>query len=331
MEVLIIHDEVPAGARPDEADTLVQVREVAAALHELGHHAETMPVGLDLRGLRERLASRPPTVVFNLVESAGGTGRLIHLAPSVVEASGVAMTGCPADAVFVTSGKLLSKRVLLLAGVDTPAWATAAEIDRGHAVLGGAMIVKSVWEHASVGLDEGSVVPAGSAPNRLREVLNAARRAHGGDWFAEAFIDGREFNIALLDRGDGTPQVLPPAEIVFEGYAADKPRVVGYRAKWDEGSYEYQHTPRRFDFGAEDAGLLARLGEIAQTCWGVFGLRGHARVDFRVDSHGRAWVLEVNTNPCLSADAGFMAAAAMAGLTQRDVVGRLLAAADRSV
>jgi len=41
--------------------------------------------------------------------------------------------------------------------------------------------------------------------------------------------------------------VLPPAEILFEGYDS-RPRIVGYRAKWEEDSYEYGHTPRRFDF-----------------------------------------------------------------------------------
>ncbi|HSV93965.1 MAG TPA: D-alanine--D-alanine ligase, partial [Desulfobacterales bacterium] len=75
----------------------------------------------------------------------------------------------------------------------------------------------------------------------------------------------------------------------------------------------------------EDAGLFARLDEDARRCWDLFGLRGHARVDFRVDAAGGPWVLEVNANPCLSSDAGFAAAAARGGLSMRDVVGRIVA------
>jgi len=46
----------------------------------------------------------------------------------------------------------------------------------------------------------------------------------------------------------------------------------------------------------------------------LFGLRGYARVDFRVDAQGRPWILEINANPCLSPDAGFAAALARAGI-----------------
>jgi D-alanine-D-alanine ligase len=119
--------------------------------------------------------------------------------------------------------------------------------------------------------------------------------------------------------------VLSPAEIVFEAYADAKPRVVGYRAKWDEASFEYHHTPRRFEFEPHDARLLAELKRLALECWTCFGLRGYARVDFRVDGEGRPWVLEVNTNPCLSPDAGFAAALERAGISFQDAIARILA------
>jgi len=44
----------------------------------------------------------------------------------------------------------------------------------------------------------------------------------------------------------------------------------------------------------------------------------------RADEDGRPCVLEVNSNPCLSADAGYMAAASAARLTPGEVVSRIL-------
>ena len=144
--------------------------------------------------------------------------------------------------------------------------------------------------------------------------------------FVERYVEGREFNIALLGDGSGSgPRNLPPAEIDFIGYPQGKPRIVGYKAKWAEGSYEYHNTPQRYDFPREDTPLLEILVSLSRRCWDLFGLRGYARVDFRVDAAHTPWVLEVNTNPCVSPDAGFMAAADRAGLTLADVVYCILA------
>jgi D-alanine-D-alanine ligase len=117
--------------------------------------------------------------------------------------------------------------------------------------------------------------------------------------------------------------VLPIAEIVFEGL--DEPQIVGYDAKWTPSSQAYIGTPRRFGVEREDKPLAAELSKLALACWTLFGLSGYARVDFRVDAQGHAFILEVNVNPCLSPDAGFAAAAAEAGLSYPDLIGRIVA------
>ena len=174
-------------------------------------------------------------------------------------------------------------------------------------------IIKSVWEHASIGLDETGIVQ-GKDAKEIWHFYGFGLGSLGGACFAERFIDGREFNLSLLGGGPDSPMVLPPAEIVFEDYDEKKPRIVDYQAKWDETSFAFHHTPRRFDFGPEDGHLLETLNGLAKKCWNVFGLRGYARVDFRVDPGGKPWILEVNANPCLSPDAGFAAALLQGGV-----------------
>ena len=68
----------------------------------------------------------------------------------------------------------------------------------------------------------------------------------------------------------------------------EKPRIVGYAAKWHEDSFECRNTVRRFVDPVREAPLCAALGAVALKCWQVFQLRGYARVDFRVDADGTA-------------------------------------------
>jgi D-alanine-D-alanine ligase len=323
MRVVVLHGKVAGDAGKDELDVLVQRDAVSTALADLGYNPTALPFSLDLQGVARELQDLRPAFVFNLVESVEGRGRLIHLAPSLLDHLQLPYTGSRTEAIFLTSNKLLGKQLLRAASIPTPPWFTLQDSPRQPLTQGGPYIVKSVWEHASIGLDEESLVST-TNPEELRRVLGERQERLAGSCFAEAYIDGREFNLSLLADRDG-PQLLPAAEIRFEGYPAGKPRLVSYRAKWDEDSVEYRHTQRSFEFSGEDRALLDNLARIALECWRAFGLKGYARVDFRVDQDGRPWVLEVNANPCLSPDAGFAAAAERAAIAYSRVIARIVA------
>ena len=296
---------------------------VAASLRELGWEPVELDLTPDLDRAARELAAAAPAFVFNLVESVEGRGRYIVLAQALLEALRVPFTGAGLEAMIHSTSKPATKRLLDLGGVRTPAWMPAEAALAAPPRFPPAWIVKNAWEHASIGLDDASVASDAGA---LRRAVGRRAAVEGlADLFVEEFVDGREFNLSVLGRRGAEPEVLPPAEIRFVEFPAGQPRMVGYKAKWDEGSREFSHTPRTFEFPPDDAALLADLAAIARRCWGLFGLRGHARVDFRVDADGMPWVLEVNANPCLSSDAGFAAAAARAGLSMRDVIGRIVA------
>ena len=182
-------------------------------------------------------------------------------------------------------------------------------------------IVKSVWEHASIGIDDHAIVSGGDT---IRARIAQQRERYGGTWFAERFVDGREYNIALLEDATGA-RILPVAEIDFSAFPDGKPRIVNYAAKWDSEAFEYHHTPRRFIQAGAETALDNTLQVLGRACWQLFGLRGYARVDIRIDTRGEPQVLEINTNPCLSPDAGFAAAAAEAGLDFTDLIGHIVA------
>lgn len=320
MRVVVLHNLVRETDGPDEQDNLRQAEAVARALESLGHEARLVPFSLDARAALEALRTLAPDAVFNLVETVEGLGRLGHFAPSILEELGLPFTGGGSFPMYVTADKLRTKRLLAGAGLPTPRWFSVESARQKKVPLTGRFIVKPVFEHGSVGIDEDSVVaPADSFA--LAGAIEGLSR--GRECFAEAFVDGREFNISLLDGPDGV-RVLPPAEIVFEGYAEGKPRVVGYRAKWAEGSFEFANTVRCFEFKASDAPLLERIEAATLACWPVFELKCYARIDFRIDDAGEPLVIDVNPNPCLTPDAGFPAAALLSGVDYERMIGMIL-------
>ncbi len=325
--IVVLHSEVIDPGRPDEEDVLVQARSVSEALAALGFEPVRLPFSLNMDAAARNLRDLSPWLVFNLVETVGGLGCLIHLAPALLDALGIPYSGSSTEALFATSNKLFAKRWMNGARLPTPSACTLEDLRRGMIPEPGAYIVKSVWEHASAGLFEDAVVSVDS-PGKLVRVMEERRDRLGGEVFAERFIDGREFNLSLLG-GAGRETVLPPAEIRFDAFPPGKPRIVDFRAKWEAGSFEYHHTPRRFDFSEEDHRLLEEMKALAKACWHLFGISGYARVDFRVDSSGKPWILEVNANPCIAPDSGFVAAAERAGLTMESVVARILQDMDR--
>jgi D-alanine-D-alanine ligase len=320
MKCAVLHGEIPEKAGKDEQDVLVQTEAVSRALRQLGHTPVTLPVSMDFKKAVDALAEIHPDFVFNLAESIEGHGNLIHIVPSILDALNIPYTGANTEAVFMTSNKIVAKKIMDAKDMPIPPLFPAD--DRESLFMEGMYIIKAVWEHASVWLDENSILYAEDG-NRLRMAISSQQKKLRMGCFAEPFIDGREFNLSLL-AGDAGPEVLPPAEIQFRDYPPGKAKVVDYRSKWIEDSFEYRHTPRRFDFPEEDGPLLQQLTDLAIRCWDLFNLRGYARVDFRVDIKNYPWILEINTNPCLSPDGGFAAAVEQAEMPFSRAVERII-------
>jgi D-alanine-D-alanine ligase len=321
-------DEDPAGIAEDDDPARSPV---VAALRSLGHDVEPIACTLDMALARESIAQAGPDVAFNRVESLGGSDSLAAVVPLLLDSMQIPYTGCTTEAIVRTADKVRAKEQLVAVGLPTPEWTTSncrlekLAFDPQIETRNPRFILKSIYEHASFEMDDSAVVIPSSL-EELAERVETRTAQTGKQFFAERYIEGREFNLSLL--GDG-PRVLPPAEIDFSAFPDGKPRIVGFGAKWTESSFEYENTPRSFEFPPSDGPLLRWLADLAVECWRLFALRGYARVDFRVDSTGQPWILEVNTNPCLAPTSGFAAALEEAGLSYVDGIQQIVDAACR--
>ena len=94
--------------------------------------------------------------------------------------------------------------------------------------------------------------------------------------------------------------------------------------EWTLESAAYIGTPRRFGLEQDEPELAKTLKEFALASWTLFGLSGYARFDFRVDPTGAPFLIDVNPNPFLTPDASFAVAAAEAGLSYQDLIGKIV-------
>lgn len=274
-------------------------RDVARALDEQGVQAILAPIREEAE---QALAPFDPAkyLIFNLAEGLGGRLFEESRIAWLLETSGYYFTGSSGQAIALSTNKALAKSLLRKQGLPTPAWwlfHTPEDVSADTAYPF-PLFVKPVAEDASIGIGNDSVV---SDLQSLRERTAFVLENYRQSALAEQFIDGREFNVAVL----GDPfDILPLAEIDFRKFDQPEEKIVNYAAKWLDDTFEFHHTPAICPADVTPA-LERQLSQTALAALELIGAKGYARVDFRVGEDGTPYILEINCNPDISRGAGF--------------------------
>jgi D-alanine-D-alanine ligase len=316
-KVVIFYNQLSPEPTSDEQDVLDQVQLVRDTLVELGYEPFELTMGYNIKPALETLEKIKPAFVVNLFESIENKCEFLYFGPALLNSLHLPYTGFPLEALFQTTQKVLTKQQLKMIGVPTPAWIT---YDTLHLIeKGKTYIVKTIWEEGSLGLDEHCIFQG----DDLSYIEKIKKERKPKTYFIEEYIEGRELNVAIVGSPKG-PEVLPLAEILFVGYPEDKYKMVGYKAKWVEDSYEYNNTPRTFDLVNISEETKEHVREICRKCWNHFGGRGYARIDFRLSKENVPYVLEINGNPCITPWGGFASAVKAAGYEFKDIFQRII-------
>src|SRR5574339_351999 len=97
-----------------------------SALRTLGHWPRRVACTLNLEAVEESLTADRPGVVFNLVESLGGSDRLAHLAAVLLDDLDLPYTGTHSTNLHLTNNKPVAKERLRAAGLPTAGWVGGA-------------------------------------------------------------------------------------------------------------------------------------------------------------------------------------------------------------
>jgi D-alanine-D-alanine ligase len=273
-------------------------RIVGEVLKEAGYRIGLLGLRQDPRQLIDELRRLKPAAVFNLHEGSSDNGETEVYVAGILEWLGVPFTGSPSQTLSLARSKPLAKAIMIGAGLPTPDSFTVERLPVPVWPDGWPAIVKPALQDASLGVDQESVV---SDQQELEQRVGYVLEEYGPPVLVEEFIDGREFNIALVENPE--LRCLPPSEILFQQGPGSWP-ILTYAGKWRTDSAEFIKTPPCCP-AAISPRLAERVNELAKQAYRLLGCRDYARIDFRVRPSGKPYILEVNPNPDISPGAGF--------------------------
>ena len=284
--------------------------DVITTLSNMGH--EVLPVGVysDLGVIRRAIEQFKPHIAFNLLEEFHGDSLYDQHMVSYLELQKIPYTGCNPRGLTLGHDKALSKKILAYHRIPVPNFAVfpVNRKVRRPRRLEFPLFVKSLIEEGSVGISRASIVHDDA---KLVERVSFIHRQTNGTAIAEQYIEGREIYVSVL--GNNQLRTLTPWELFISNLPEGAPMIATDRVKWD---YQYQKkagvVTKAAKLTSEQHNELARL---SKRIYRSLYLSGYARLDFRLDTQGRFFLLEANPNPNLSFGEDFAEAAEHGGLS----------------
>ncbi len=303
-------DDEEVEARASATTQRAAAAEISRVLAGSGHRVTEIIVD---RYFAQRLQSADVDIVFNTYPGRSRRAEQF-LACALMEFLSVRFTGSSSRTHALGLAKHTAKKVLAHDGLPTPAFFTVSSMsDPVRCDLRFPVIVKPACEGSSMGIFHDNVVDHEDA---LARVLARTLANYGAPALIEEFIEGREFTVGVL--GNSPPRAMPVAELDFSRL----PRSA--RAVYSRDAKRRDLVPLKCPAQVPGA-LEERLQELAVRAFRSLDCHDYARVDFRVDAGGRAYVLEVNTLPGLKHGySDFPRIAAAAGYSYPELILNLL-------
>ena len=255
------------------------------------------------------ILERRPDIVFLGLHGKGGEDGTIQ---GMLEFAGIPYTGPGVSASAVCMDKILTKRVLVSAGLPTPSFTVRHRGTDGNdeAIAKSLleemplpMVLKSPCQGSSFGTN---IVREAS---QMQEAITDVWR-FGDTLMAEEYMNGVEVTMPIL--GNDSLTVLPLIEITYERTFND------YTTKYTSGLHSHI-IPACIDKTTEQSIL-----SLGQQAYKVLGCCGLSRVDFIVDNVKGPMIIEVNTLPGMTDISLFPDAARYMGMGYDDLVERIL-------
>ena len=282
-------------------------RRVSAALRQSGY--EVVELEIDYTVL-DRVREQAPAFVFIVAHGRNGEDGSLQALLELLE---VAFTGSDSLASALCMDKILTKRLLIRAGLPTPPFHAFSR--RTFQDLGAATVFDDVMSSLDVPvvvkparLGSSFGIKFVSDPEQLRTAVLGSV-AYDDEILVEQHVAGRELAVTVLGGvGSTPPRALPIVEIFSTREFYD------YEAHYDFDVVSLDAP------AALDDEIRAAVQRVSIGAYEALGCRDFARVDLMLDGAQRPQILEINTIPGLTETGPTPFAADAAGMSFGELV-----------
>lgn len=293
---------------------------VVSGLKKLGHDVQTLGVVSDLNKISVAITEFKPHIAFNLLEEFDGEALFDQNVVSFLELKGLAYTGCSPRGLILARDKAISKKILSYHRIPFPRFQVFSKSRkiRLRKDMAYPLFVKSLFEEASLGISQASVVHNDES---LIERVQFIHESVGTDAIVERYIDGRELYVGVL--GNKRVEVFPPWELVFKN-APDSMNLIATAQVKHNPDYRTKHGITTMEATNMDEALKQTIQKLCRRVYKALALNGYARIDLRLDENDTPYVLEANPNPEIADYEDFAMSAYYAGYEYEQLLERIL-------
>ena len=311
----ILHSEVKREYFPTEAQFLTEKDAVHDA-NVIAKYLEDLAVKVTLYPgdihLPKRLLKDKPNMVINLVDSVKGNESLSSSIPGVLELLDIPYTGADILGQSLSYNKFLIKKLLQQNGIPVPNYQLFnSPFDLIDPSLRFPLISKLNEIHGAVEITNDAV---SENEKHLRERLKFLIQTYEQPVLVEEFIVGREFTAILLE---GLNKKVYLGEKVFNK-PNEKYIFATFEDQWVTGGWgPYRYT--KYDDSL--------LKEYVRRAFEITKMYDYAKFDVRMDSSGRYFFIDTNSNPAFGPKELELAMATILdlyGISFQEILKRLL-------
>lgn len=324
--VLVLLDErlVPPDnlkdASPKEIEDWRMEYDVISVLKESGHELRILPLSNDLAPIRQAIEEFKPHIACNLLEEFSYSSTMAQNVVGYLELLKMQYTGCNPRGLMLAFDKALSKKILAYHRIPVP---KLTLFPKRHRFRHGVkyrypLLVKPLFYEGSVGISQASVV---YDEEHLLDRIQYIHRTFDDDALAEEFIDGREIYVGVI--GNTRLETLPPWELLIENLPDGAPNIATKKVKWDLAYQKRAGVVTKLAEGLSKE-QLSMIDHLSKRIYRFLGLSGYARLDFRLRSDGRLFLIEANPNPNMREDEDFAQSAKHKGISYAALWNRIL-------